>query len=711
MPYATEALLRELPGVGLKHVMHFVSGADMPAVAVGSGCMIASRFPILDTAWHAFSSGGRPYRIDQWDWHTGKGVGLARVLLPAEYGMVDVYVSHLQAQYHDPPADAYASQRTLQAFEAANFIRTTRRSDLTLLLADLNAGPDSLPYDTLTTLAGFKDAYSCTHTKEEELLHGGTLSAGRVTIAPLPLAAAGHSIYDSTFGGQHNVFSPMFGVSPPPSPPSPPTTTSAAPPAGGASSGGAAPGSGSSSSSSSSGWKGPACDINARLDYVLFGTGSASWPFSVQPFSVNLMHRTWHVVGSDIRLTDYIKLRSGRTINMSDHSAVYAELACVIVMPPATAAAVVRAAAATPLPPPPAAAAAAAMDVTASPAASSATGSEGSSGVRSRSVAAPRGRPSWTSVEGAPLRPPDRPLRRGVSHDSALTRAQVAAGKLLQDAIVAAGVPLDRCALPTTELQLAADDSSTSSADDDGSLPPALPPAPEPVPAATPAAAAAAAAAASRGGGARWYTAYTAAPLQALATLARPLLPWQVLRRAGTTDLARQVQHAAPPAVAWKSLLTRCQASLEAGLWDARALRHAQIVWAAYAMAGGSVLGGLAGALRTTHGAAPMGAMAVAALFYSGFGLGFYMVLSSHHLRVAVATIVALVVVGVSALYALYTAGGGAALLTALAAALLPLGALLYWVALVGTAHEARAYERAIIQLRFLQRRPPAVVA
>ena len=36
----------------------------------------------LDSAWRAFSASGRPERLDQFDWQAGKGVGLARVLLP-----------------------------------------------------------------------------------------------------------------------------------------------------------------------------------------------------------------------------------------------------------------------------------------------------------------------------------------------------------------------------------------------------------------------------------------------------------------------------------------------------------------------------------------------------------------------------------------------------------------------------------------------------
>jgi len=306
----------------------------------------------------------------QWDWHSGKGIGMARILLPGEYGTADVYVSHLQAQYADPPHDEYAAQRVLQAFEAAVFIRSTRRSDLTLLLADLNSGPDTLTYRVVTTLAGFRDAYSCTHTREDELLHGGTLTATRArTGEVLPSATMEasrmvRSIYDSTFGSEHNTFSHHFN-------------------AGGsgaarrrAQSGVASEGRGDAGGlgplreladdrvaasptaivpsadaeedeeTKKSRWfccrplssKPPSCDVNARLDYILFGTGSVSWPFTVAPFSVSLLHRTWHVLDSDIRLTHYLTTPDGRQINLSDHSGVYAELACVILAPTLSAA-------------------------------------------------------------------------------------------------------------------------------------------------------------------------------------------------------------------------------------------------------------------------------------------------------------------------------------------------------------------------------------
>jgi hypothetical protein len=113
-PYCIRKIKKGLPLCGLKHVIHFVSGADLPSGSHGSGCIVASRYPILDTAFQRYSANGRVYRIDQWDWQAGKGIGLARVLLPGEYGTADIYVSHLVAQYHDAPHDGYAAQRALQ---------------------------------------------------------------------------------------------------------------------------------------------------------------------------------------------------------------------------------------------------------------------------------------------------------------------------------------------------------------------------------------------------------------------------------------------------------------------------------------------------------------------------------------------------------------------------------------------------------------------
>lgn len=269
-PIALAALRSRLPAAGLPHIMAFTSGGDLPSGAHGSGCVVASRFPIADTAWHTFT-GGRPFRLDQWDFQSGKGIGLTRLKLPQGLGTVDVYVSHLQAQYGDAAGDAYAAQRALQAFECAAFIRATRRSDLTILLADLNAGPASDVYALLTRLCGLQDAYS--------------------SCAAPPVA---RSIQDATFGGIDNTFSYLYHTK------------------------------GAGSSSACCRARPPTCDINVRLDYVLIGTGGDGWPAS-------RAGRAWRVRQSDIRLREHVALPSGQRISYSDHAAVYAELECCAV--------------------------------------------------------------------------------------------------------------------------------------------------------------------------------------------------------------------------------------------------------------------------------------------------------------------------------------------------------------------------------------------
>jgi hypothetical protein len=309
----------KLPLAGLRHHVRFVNGADLPGRADGAGLAIFSRYPILDTAFLPFSACGRAHRVDHFDWQAGKGVGMARVLLPGEYGTADVYVAHLVAQYVDGPGDEYYAQRVLQAFEIANFMRTTRRSDLTLLCTDLNAGPDSHEYRTVSTLGGLSDAYSCTHASIEELaaLHapppppaeassdedGNTTTALSHSVGPH--ASTGvkmRTVYDATFGDATNSWTK-----------------------------------GGLNNSAEllrrvgllfRGWSGtaapPEADNNARLDYILFGSPTATWPYSPP----SALARTWAVVTADIRMRAPITLPSGERINVSDHSGVYAEFVC-----------------------------------------------------------------------------------------------------------------------------------------------------------------------------------------------------------------------------------------------------------------------------------------------------------------------------------------------------------------------------------------------
>ena len=64
--------------------------------------------------------------------------------------MVDVYNTHLHASYVDSVkykgmevVDEYLSTRVSQAFELAQFVRSTAHNHLAILAGDLNSTPDS----------------------------------------------------------------------------------------------------------------------------------------------------------------------------------------------------------------------------------------------------------------------------------------------------------------------------------------------------------------------------------------------------------------------------------------------------------------------------------------------------------------------------------------------------------------------------------------
>lgn len=175
----TAKLRKALSAAGLVHQVHFAAGYGLPFNAEGSGLLVGSRHPIVDTAYHRFTTNGKWYKVHHLDHQCGKGVGMVRLRLPGDTGIVDVFNTHLIAQYHD--VDGYASERLLQAFETAQFIRHMARAPLVALMCDLNANPTSLAYRLLAGLSCLQDGYS----------------------AP---GGCGGSLTDATFGAPTNSF-------------------------------------------------------------------------------------------------------------------------------------------------------------------------------------------------------------------------------------------------------------------------------------------------------------------------------------------------------------------------------------------------------------------------------------------------------------------------------------------------------------------------
>lgn len=67
-PQAQKRVREVMPELGLRYIVSFTSGSELPGRSDGSGCMICSRYPILDSMFLPFAASGRAYRIDQWDW-------------------------------------------------------------------------------------------------------------------------------------------------------------------------------------------------------------------------------------------------------------------------------------------------------------------------------------------------------------------------------------------------------------------------------------------------------------------------------------------------------------------------------------------------------------------------------------------------------------------------------------------------------------------
>ena len=207
---------------------------------------------------------GSPFHLHRWDWHAGKGIGLCRVETP--HGAVDVFSTHLIAQYQDGVDDSYKPYRTAQVFEAAQFIRSTRKAPLCLLMGDLNCPPTSTEFRLLQAFTGLRDAYS----EVQPVAAGSDSGAKAPTMQPPPAA---RRISDGTFGTPENTFASKdpYGCCAP-----------------------------------------PQCDVDARLDYVM--AHSAPGPHA------------WRITASGFTGQEPVKLPYGPTVSMSDHLAVWAQL-------------------------------------------------------------------------------------------------------------------------------------------------------------------------------------------------------------------------------------------------------------------------------------------------------------------------------------------------------------------------------------------------
>ena len=117
---------------------------------VGSGLVIASRFPIQSNLFIPFHSQGRPERVWEGDFFANKGVSISRLIVPrktqGESAELIIFNTHMIASYGEQPnfsRDPNASYRLSQMLQLAEIIANCVKTNYTthfVITGDLNCG-------------------------------------------------------------------------------------------------------------------------------------------------------------------------------------------------------------------------------------------------------------------------------------------------------------------------------------------------------------------------------------------------------------------------------------------------------------------------------------------------------------------------------------------------------------------------------------------
>ncbi|MFP4321144.1 MAG: endonuclease/exonuclease/phosphatase family protein [Anaerolineales bacterium] len=150
-----QTLIANAQKAGLAYYVHYQAGI------VGTGLLLLSRYPIIETRFWRFRLNGYPQHFVQGDYFAGKGIGLARVQTPA--GELDVYNMHLVAQYKPDFADYNLTHRMTSVYEAAGFMNAHSHSHPVVLMGDYNIQPYQPAYHMLLRLTGLQDSYAQVH--------------------------------------------------------------------------------------------------------------------------------------------------------------------------------------------------------------------------------------------------------------------------------------------------------------------------------------------------------------------------------------------------------------------------------------------------------------------------------------------------------------------------------------------------------------------
>lgn len=134
----------------------------------GTGLLVLSKYPIIETIYKRFSLNGDPLMLHHSDYYGAKGIGLVSVWTKG--GPINVYISHPQASYRADRTDYYET-RVTQIFEIAQFIRMTAKHSLIVLAGDLNATPEEFTTQLLKEmLPNIQDSWITAHPSKSLLI-------------------------------------------------------------------------------------------------------------------------------------------------------------------------------------------------------------------------------------------------------------------------------------------------------------------------------------------------------------------------------------------------------------------------------------------------------------------------------------------------------------------------------------------------------------
>lgn len=126
----------------------------------GTGIIVLSKFPIIKTMYKSFSINGIPHHFEHSDYYTSKGVAFCRIA--TLQGDIELYITHLHASYDSGHLD-YLSCRSSQMYELTQFVKSTAKSPLVMVIGDFNAQRGEVPYQIFSELLPhFNDCwYEC----------------------------------------------------------------------------------------------------------------------------------------------------------------------------------------------------------------------------------------------------------------------------------------------------------------------------------------------------------------------------------------------------------------------------------------------------------------------------------------------------------------------------------------------------------------------